>query len=56
MKVAPNYPVNICPACSGELDIDYKAQVYRCRECGEEWERTLLNVTKENIEDLETMR
>jgi len=53
---AKDYPVNVCLICGGELELDEKRENYRCLECGEKFPTTMLNVTKQNFEDLESMR
>ena len=56
MDIASNYPLNVCLTCGGELKVDYTKDVYICKDCGEEWPREMLFVTKQNIEDPKSMR
>lgn len=56
MKVAANYPVNVCLYCGGELKRNFEKKGYDCVECGEFFEDTFLNASTQNIEDPKTMR
>ena len=54
--ITPYQPLNLCPICGGEFKKDYKTQEYVCKDCGDRFPWTMLNVTMENIEDLDSLR